>query len=155
MEIVRPRVPIMEIAPLAGPDAGSPSNDHYSILPMVACYRLHVGQYYFSYHGYTCYHVETREWDFMVFEGFKGGLHVYFLVRPAPVATVILNVHARLRLGVLEVGATMMSGREVFRASFGTHRDVRVSVLLLKIRKALLRSSFRVKLTRATNANRV
>ena len=60
-------------------------------------------------------------------EGFKGGLHVYFLVRPAPVATVILNVHARLRLGVLEVGATMMSGREVFRASFGTHRDVRVS----------------------------
>ena len=141
MEIVRPRVPIFEIARLPNPDAGSPSNDKYSVLSMVASYRLHIGQYYFSYQGYTCYHVETREWGFMVFEGFKGGLHVYFVVRPAPVATVILNVHARLRLGDLEVAATMMSGREVFRASFRTDRDVRVSVLLLKIRQALLRGN--------------
>lgn len=95
MEIVRPRVPIFEIARLPNPDAGSPSNDKYSVLSMVASYRLHIGQYYFSYQGYTCYHVETREWGFMVFEGFKGGLHVYFLVRPVSVATVILNVHAR------------------------------------------------------------
>eukprot|EP00439_Symbiodinium_sp_Y106_P079430 s52_g18.t1 len=136
--------PTMEIATLAGPDAVFPSNDKFQVLSVAASYRISLGQDYFSHQSFACYKLRDRaDLEATVWEGLKGGLRQYFVVRAAPVLTVVLSLFAKLVLGELRVQARMLSGRVVFEGSWpaAPGRDVRVRAVRLTIRRAMLEAN--------------
>ncbi|CAE7544947.1 unnamed protein product [Symbiodinium sp. CCMP2592] len=134
--------PTLEIANLAGPDSVVPNNDKFHILSQAACYRISLGQDYFAHGSFACYKLRDRaDLGATIWEGFKGGLHEYFVVRVAPISTVILNLFGKLVLGELFVQARMLSGFLVFERSWPLNRDLRVGTVSLAIRAAMLEAN--------------
>ena len=134
--------PTFEIANLAGPESLVPSNDKFQVLGVAASYRIFLGQDYFAHQSFQCYKLRDRaDLEATVWEGLKGGLRQYFVVRAAPVHTVVLSLFAKLVLDELHVQARMLSGRLVFEGSWQLGHDVRVAAVRLSIRTAMLQAN--------------
>ncbi|CAE7940163.1 unnamed protein product [Symbiodinium sp. KB8] len=136
--------PTLEIASLPGPDSTFPNNDKFQILGQAATYRISLGQDYFAHQSFACYKLRDRaDLGATIWEGFKGGLHQFFVVRVAPVSTVILSLFGKLVLGELIVQGRMLSGFLVFEKSWpvAPNRDLRVGTVMLSIRAAMLQAN--------------